>query len=192
MTSIAYSPAEVLAYCAAGHTNAEASLHFSLHERTIRKMKARARGPVEVSPPMESCSQVETPSVLAHIPDDWIARDGQLWKCGRCEQLMPPLPGTTGAAWNMHGCYLHQAEPCTQSVTTVHWAGPARRPRPRCIGPGRPRVYRPAVTIVSGPARIVVRVPVERPVLGMLVWLPPAQVLAAVAITVVLLVLCYG
>lgn len=45
-----------------------------------------------------------------------VARDGVLWKCPVCGELMHPLPGTTGAAWAEQGCYLHRAKPPTTSA----------------------------------------------------------------------------
>lgn len=133
MKSIQATPSAVLGYCNAGHTSAEAAATFGLHERTIRKWKARAltvplRSNIDQLTPTrakdvsqsqelaESDNGATAPSETEnsrtfHINDDAIARDGQWWKCPRCMELMPPLPGTTGAVWNAHGCYLHQVAP---------------------------------------------------------------------------------
>jgi len=35
-----------------------------------------------------------------------IARDGTLWKCPHCLDLMPVISGTSSIAWNDEGCYL--------------------------------------------------------------------------------------
>lgn len=111
------TPAAVLAYCDAGHTNSEAAVRFGVHERTIRKWRVKARSAgsycqKEAESAIVPAQIGETDNrVQLHIPDEWIARDGQLWKCPRCAELMPPVPGTTGANWNARGCYLHQVEP---------------------------------------------------------------------------------
>lgn len=111
----AATPATVLAYCAAGHSNAEAARQFGINERTVRKWKARARNGTpttrraRIYPAHESGTHAAPiPAALPVFhgisPTD-VARDGVLWKCPKCEDWHHPLPETTGAEWNAKGCY---------------------------------------------------------------------------------------
>jgi hypothetical protein len=110
------TPAAVARYCAAGHTNAQAARHFGLNERTVRKLKAKARnGPTRQQPgtdpaPIRHRARIydlpERPPVMHRISPNLVARDGVLWKCPTCGELMPPLPGTSWEAWQERGCYL--------------------------------------------------------------------------------------
>lgn len=125
MTTIPYrtpqrptaTPDAVLAYCEAGHTNAQAAEHFGITDRYVRKLKSRARGESEMGAVVPiSCTFVQdaaTPTTIepppllyATVVATAVARDGQFWKCPKCGQMMEPLPGTTGEQWKETGCYL--------------------------------------------------------------------------------------
>lgn len=151
------TPSAVAAYCAAGHTNAEAAAMFQINERTVRKWKARVASASEVAPKFGA----SVAQVTVNIPADWIARDGVLWRCGRCGELMPPIPGTTGAEWNDRGCYLHQSQPAgeTGNVELDDPAPASDDPDPEA-GPAHPEPEKPAgspapapLDLPIGPAR---------------------------------------
>ncbi len=124
------TPEAVLAFCSAGHTNADAAQYFGITDRYVRKLKSRARGETEVLPVGNQTPAAVAPSPMSHIcdkPDEQphyatvapsaVARDGQLWKCPICGEMMAPLPGTTGTEWTESGCYLHQTRPPITSST---------------------------------------------------------------------------
>lgn len=179
----------VAAYCAE-HTTAEAAAHFGVNERTIRKWKARASADSgncrQSSPELAPIRATE----MARIPDAWIARDGQLWKCPVCGELMPPIPGTSGLEWNTAGCYLHQVAPAPTSdpeaapapeQPIVNTQTPAPAPIDRPTGPARPPCRRRRYD-VSWDMWIA---------WGQSVQMPPAQVVVALVVAVGLIGVCY-
>jgi hypothetical protein len=126
----------VLAYCTAGHTNAAAAEYFGITDRYVRKLKSRARGETEVLPIGNQTSAADVIgnlSTMVDKPDDQphyatvtssaVARDGQLWKCPICGEMMAPLPGTTGTEWAESGCYLHQAKAPIMLTQAEHMGG---------------------------------------------------------------------
>lgn len=204
-TSKRPDPEAVLAFISAGHTNDQAAAHFQVHPRTIRKWRARVghcqKAPETANSPARIAQELpEMPipvgnssELLIHIPDQWIVRDGQLWRCPVCRELMPPLPGTTGAVWNERGCYLHQVEPASVQPNTSSDAKaildvtPAPAPIPPfpplfgaipapAPGPWYPLAARPA------PARIIRMAPEAGPAWWARVPIGVWQVLAAVLV----------
>lgn len=167
------TPAAVLAYCAAGHTNAEAAAHWGINERTVRKWKARAGGsePRQLAPTRATeTSQIEPPVIShsdiplqLHIPDHWVARDGVMWRCPRCGELVPPLPGTSGAEWNERGCYLHQVAPLGKTVEDPANNITAEVPIGPGSGPGPALQEAPANVERPGPAPLLTPIGPARP-----------------------------
>ncbi len=116
--------AAVLAYLAAGHSNAEAAQHFGIHERSVRRIKQRASerncAATQVSPgesiPLAEhapCSPVRQSSDLASpapiFPDtaDDVAGDHTMWKCPATGELMPVIPGRRRKDWERDRVETH-------------------------------------------------------------------------------------
>ncbi len=206
------TPAAIVDYCQT-HSNAQAATHFGLNERTIRKMKARARAGQEAitpnrNPPSVTGSRPASADQLRRFatvqPGD-IAHAGQLWKCPICGELMPPLPGTTGEQWAKRGCYMHQAEPAparpTVEILSIFPARPTD-PAPPLIAsqtPGTTGPTRPlSTTYTAGPAPLVITRTVRHPTpersAGLVAWTRTHEILskqlAAWVIVAGLILLC--
>jgi hypothetical protein len=129
------TPTTVSAYCDAGHTTTEAAAYFGVSDRYIRKMKARhvtdnadAQTPARPAQTPQDPPNVPNAPILplepqtphyATVAASDVARDGQLWKCPICGEMMAPLPGTTGATWREHGCYICSTPRSVRSVMTT-------------------------------------------------------------------------
>ncbi len=117
----------VLAYLAAGHTNADAAQHFGIHERSVRRIKQRAgagngasREPLgnranfaqlgtgaRAEPVTEIPNDTRAgsftpaapaPGVFPPTADD-VAGDHSMWRCPATGELMQVIPGTHRQAW---------------------------------------------------------------------------------------------
>ncbi len=121
------SPDAVLAYLAAGHTNAEAAEHFHIHERSVRRIKQRAsernNSPIgefaqgrNSEPRIRNADHDRHPVALQHFDPagsapaapaarvfpptaDDVAGDHTLWRCPATGELMPIVPGTRRHDW---------------------------------------------------------------------------------------------
>ncbi|HSH81149.1 MAG TPA: helix-turn-helix domain-containing protein [Herpetosiphonaceae bacterium] len=95
--------AAILAYLAAGHTNADAAAHFGIHERSVRRIKQRATEQVAptrvtVPPPISPAGEPSPGPTFPPTADD-VAGDHTMWKCPATGELMPIVPGTRRHDW---------------------------------------------------------------------------------------------
>ncbi len=100
----------VLAYLAAGNSNADAAAHFGIHERSVRRIKQRAgmspigdKTPSQAAPAnvhnVHNCAQTAPAARVFPPTADDTAGDHTLWLCPATGELMPVIPGTHRQAW---------------------------------------------------------------------------------------------
>ncbi len=239
MTNIAHpappDPAVVLAY-AARHGTTAAAERFKVNPRTVRKWRTRYRpgpeAPVQPTrtaqdgprpaPPLSPrgrvyAAPIDPSAPVATVGPDAVANGDELWRCPICRELMPPLPGTTGAAWAAAGCYMHTAQPAdpvdhneaapAQPPAQEATRGPAPAPADTASqpeespGPARLVIVQgdPDPARPSAPAPIIVRqvirVPIARRRRGLIGWayehelIGPGPALALVIFAVLMLMI---
>ncbi len=119
--------AAVLAYLAAGHSNAEAAARFGIHERSVRRIKQRATeqtAPTRATVPVPHAPADEPPPSPAFPPTaDDVAGDHTMWRCPATGELMPIVPGTHRQAWERERRETH-----ARHVARVMSPGPDRTP----------------------------------------------------------------
>ncbi len=217
-------PALVLAY-AAQHGSAAAARRYGVHDRTIRKWRQKHRpGPEAPARPTRTAQDApqaaraqqprgrvyaapaQPAARFGTVAPDAVPHGHELWKCPMCGELMPPLPGQTGAEWAARGCYLCAVQPA--DPVDQNEAAPAPTPAhantaaqaDETPGPARPVMVQgdadPARPTAPAPViiRQVIRVPVARRG-GVIGWaserelIGPGPLLALVIFILLLLIL---
>ncbi len=107
-----------------GATQADAARYFVVSDRTIRnKLKqsvdcvtsssVRSRRVSRFSHGVPLAAHVcknkqrlvESDRPVFALVRGMVARDGSMWRCPHCSELMPVLAGTRSEVWNKTGCY---------------------------------------------------------------------------------------
>ncbi len=93
-------PAAVLSYCASGRSNAEAAQHFGINERTVRKLKARARATMPITRAVLPQDAPKTPvPTFPEASTDETAGEHTLWRDPWSGDLINPPPGAIRRVW---------------------------------------------------------------------------------------------
>ncbi|HSH80650.1 MAG TPA: helix-turn-helix domain-containing protein [Herpetosiphonaceae bacterium] len=172
----------VLAYLAAGHTNADAAAHFGIHERSIRRIKQRAgernnspigefaqgrnsdRPITNVDPDRHPVALQDLGAAVFPPTADDVAGDHTMWRCPATGELMPIVPGTRRKDWEREREQTHARHVAAVMSSRADRTQP---PAPATGQPDRtgPRLFtawesertgpdtRPDATLVAGHVR---------------------------------------